>query len=75
MAAPAPEHPGVVRGSRAFVEESWSELRKVTWPDYQQLKNATLVVLVFVVLISLLIWLMDVTVRAIVEAIMGIFGA
>ena len=75
MAAPAEEHPGVIRGSRAFVEESWSELRKVTWPDYQQLKNATLVVLVFVVLISLLIWLMDVTVRAIVEAIMGIFGA
>lgn len=75
MAAPAEEQVGVVRGSRAFVEESWSELRKVTWPDYQQLKNATLVVLVFVVLISLLIWLMDVTVRAIVEAIMGIFGA
>ncbi|MDE2773857.1 MAG: preprotein translocase subunit SecE [Gemmatimonadota bacterium] len=75
MAAPAEEQVGVVSGSRAFVEESWSELRKVTWPDYQQLKNATLVVLVFVVLISLLIWLMDVTVRAIVEAIMGIFGA
>ncbi len=75
MAAPAQERHGVIHGSRAFVEESWSELRKVTWPDYQQLKNATLVVLVFVVLISLLIWLMDVAVRTIVEAIMGIFGA
>ena len=75
MAPPTQERPGVVQGSRAFLEESWSELRKVTWPDYQQLKNATAVVLVFVVLISLVIWLMDVAVRTIVEAIMGIFGA
>ena len=75
MAVPAEEGTGVVQGSRDFLEESWSELRKVTWPDYQQLKSATFVVLIFVMLISLLIWLMDVTVRAIVEAIMGIFGA
>ena len=61
--------------TRGFLEESWTELRKVTWPDYEQLKNATLVVLLFVVLISVVIWLMDVTVRTIVNAIMGIFGA
>ena len=69
------ERTGFVQGSRIFLEESWGELQKVTWPDYQQLKNATFVVLVFVILISLVIWLMDVTVRTIVNAIMGIFGA
>ena len=63
------------QGARTFVEESWIELRKVTWPDYPQLKNATLVVLVFVMGISLVIWLMDVTVRSLISAIMGIFGA
>ena len=64
-----------IRETRTFVEESWGELQKVTWPDYEQLKNATLVVLLFVVLISLVIWLMDVVVRSLVNAIMGIFGA
>jgi preprotein translocase subunit SecE len=61
--------------TKAFLEESWAELRKVTWPDYPQLKNATLVVLLFVVLISVVIWLMDVTVRTIINSIMGVFGA
>jgi preprotein translocase SecE subunit len=77
MAAPAKaeEGAGLVQGTRIFLEESWAELLKVTWPDYQQLKNATFVVLVFVILISLVIWLMDITVRTIVNAIMGIFGA
>ncbi len=65
----------VVQNTRSFLEESWGELRKVTWPDYEQLKNATLVVLVFVILISIVIWLMDVVVRTIINAIMGIFGA
>jgi preprotein translocase SecE subunit len=46
-----------------FIEESWDELQRVTWPDWPQLKNATLVVIVFCVLVALVIW------------IMGVFGA
>ncbi len=61
--------------TRDFIEESYDELRKVTWPDYEQLKNATLVVIVFCVLISAMIWLMDLTVRTIINMIMGISGA
>jgi preprotein translocase SecE subunit len=61
--------------AKGFLEESWAELQKVTWPDFEQLKNATLVVLVFVVLISTIIWLMDTAVRTLINAIMGIFGA
>lgn len=64
-----------IQKTRQFIEESWSELQKVTWPDYEQLKNATFVVIVFVILISAVIWLMDVSVRWILELIMGIFGA
>jgi preprotein translocase subunit SecE len=77
MAVPAKaeERANSLVETRRFLEESWTELRKVTWPDYEQLKNATLVVLLFVVLISVVIWLMDVTVRTIINAIMGIFGA
>ena len=66
---------GKVQEAKTFIEESVGELRKVTWPDYPQLKNATLVVLLFVTLISAIIWVMDVTVRTIITAIMGMFGA
>ncbi len=64
-----------IQETKTFIEESYSELQKVTWPDYEQLKNATIVVLVFLVLISGMIWLMDVGVRFVMDIIMGIFGA
>ena len=64
-----------LRETKDFIEESWAELKKVTWPDYEQLKNATVVVLVFLVLISATIWVMDLVVRTIIDLIMGIFGA
>ena len=35
------------------------ELKKVTWPDWPQLKNSTLVILVFCVIVAAIIALMD----------------
>ena len=32
---------------RRFIEESWSELKKVTWPTFEQTRNLT--VLVFII--------------------------
>ena len=61
--------------TRDFIEECWEELQKVTWPDYEQLKNATIVVIAFVFAISAVIWLMDMTSRRIIGFIMAIFGA
>jgi preprotein translocase SecE subunit len=49
-------------------------MEKVTWPDRDQLRNATWVVIVFTILISLVIWIMDILSRAvIVDLIMGVF--
>jgi len=64
-----------VKETRVFLEESWTELQKVTWPDRDQLQNATLVVIAFTIAISLVIWGMDSVVRFILNQIMGIFGA
>ena len=64
-----------IKNTRTFLEECWVELQKVTWPDREQLQNATIVVLAFTIAISLIIWLMDNVVRFIIEQIMGIFGA
>ena len=47
----------------------------VTWPDYEQLKNATFVIIVFSVLVGLIIWIMDFASRSVINLILGVFGA
>jgi preprotein translocase SecE subunit len=46
----------------------------VTWPDWPQLKNSTLVVMVFVVIVSLIIFTMDVIVRNVLGFIINLFS-
>lgn len=60
--------------TRVFVGEVVEELKKVTWPDFPQLKNATLVIIVFVIIVAIIIWLMDISVRAIINFVMGLFA-
>ena len=64
-----------IKATRTFLEECYSELLKVTWPDWDQLKNATAVVLAFTIAIAMVIWMMDVVIRFILAQIMGVFGA
>lgn len=67
--------PNIIESSAGFARESWTELQRVTWPDQGQLRNATWVVILFVIAISLVIFAMDGVVRFVVNFIMGIFGA
>ena len=46
---------GIVR----FAQESWSELRKVTWPTQDQVIRLTLLVILISALISVYIFLFD----------------
>ena len=64
-----------VKDTGTFLEECVTELQKVTWPDWDQLRSATIVVGVFTALVSLVIWIMDKTSDVVVSWIMGIFGA
>ena len=64
-----------VKDTRSFLEECVTELQKVTWPDWDQLRSATIVVGVFTALVSLVIWIMDKISDVAVSWIMGIFGA
>jgi len=64
-----------IEETKLFLEESVEELRKVTWPDQEQLRSATTVVLVFLAIVSAMIWSMDTVVRWVVDIIMGTFGA
>ena len=63
-------------GIKTFVDECTAEMQKVTWPDRDQLRNATWVVILFTILLTLVIWIMDMASGlVIVDFIMGIFGA
>ncbi len=55
----------LARQTATFAGEVNGEVRKVTWPDRQQLKNATGVIILFVVVVALLIGLMDVILQGI----------
>lgn len=61
--------------TRSFIEESWAELQRVTWPDYEQLKNATFVIIVFSIIVAVIIWIMDLSSRTVIDLILRIFGA
>ena len=63
-----------ITDTRLFLEESWAELQRVTWPDYEQLKNATLVIIVFSILVALIIFLMDWASRSVMDLILRVFG-
>lgn len=63
-----------VADMKLFLDETAEEMEKVTWPDWPQLKNSTIVILIFVVLVSAIIWFMDIAVTAVLDLIMGIFG-
>jgi preprotein translocase subunit SecE len=64
-----------VKETQTFLGECWIELQKVTWPDWDQLRSATLVVILFTVAISLIIWAMDSVASWAISLIMGLFGA
>ncbi len=61
MAAEAlttPQRNWVVR-TVAFLRDVRAEIRKVTWPTWDELKKATGVIIVFVIALGVLIGLMD----------------
>ncbi|NIM48019.1 MAG: preprotein translocase subunit SecE [Gemmatimonadales bacterium] len=59
---------------REFVSQVPGEMKKVTWPDWEQLRNATAVIIVFVLVVAGIIGLMDLVFRQIVELIIKQLG-
>jgi preprotein translocase subunit SecE len=58
-----------VRRIRRFVEESWSELKKVTWPTREQVRNLTLLVFLISGAVGLFIAVFDVAFDLIIQRI------
>lgn len=60
---------------REFLGTVPAELKKVTWPDFDQLRNATGVIIVFVLIVAGIIGLMDLVFRKAVDVIISTLGA
>ena len=65
---------GRVREFAQFIEEVQDEVKRVTWPDAEQVRNATTVILIFVIILAIIIGLMDTTFSAVVRGIVGVFS-
>jgi preprotein translocase subunit SecE len=65
----------IVARTRDFTTEVVDEIKKVTWPDWPQLRQSTFVILIFVVVVAAIIWLMDLSVRTVINIIMDLFAA
>jgi preprotein translocase subunit SecE len=55
----APAKKGVFGRLTDFLREVRSEIQKVTWPTMEELRKATVVIVIFVVLLGIVIGLMD----------------
>lgn len=55
----------------AFVKESRDELKKVTWPDRDEVTSFTMVVIVSVIVISIFLWLVDTILMSIVKRVIS----
>jgi preprotein translocase subunit SecE len=58
---PSPElrEPGRVAQLMQFLRDVRNELRKVTWPTREELRKATTVIIIFVMILGLAIGVMD----------------
>lgn len=60
--------------SRAFVGDVQEEMRKVTWPDWPQLKSSTGVIVVFVLIVAVVIFGIDIVLTWALNLIRSVFG-
>jgi preprotein translocase subunit SecE len=58
-----------VKRIRQFIKESWSELKKVSWPNRIQVRNLTVLVFVISFVVGLFITVIDAGFDVVVRAL------
>jgi len=61
----------VGRGIWKFAADARTEVRKVVWPTRQETIQTTLIVMFVVLLMGIFLWLVDMTLMAVVRALTG----
>ena len=58
-----------------FVRDAYHEIRyKTTWPDVAQVRQASIAIIIFVLIIGLVITLLDLTLRGVFQLILSVFS-
>lgn len=60
--------------ARDFFVEVSDEIKKVTWPDREQLRESTIIIVAFVAIVATLIFLMDRGVILVLNLITSLLG-
>ncbi|HEX8212685.1 MAG TPA: preprotein translocase subunit SecE [Longimicrobium sp.] len=60
--------------AREFLSDVKEQVQKITWPDQEQLKSSTGVILAFVAMVALIIFGMDIAVRTVLDLIRSLFA-
>jgi preprotein translocase subunit SecE len=56
---------------RRFIQEAWSELRKVTWPTPEQTRNLTVLVFVVSAVVGAYIAVFDILFNGVFRIVVG----
>ena len=68
--------PNALARTTEFFSDVRSEMRKVTWPDRVQLRQATIAIIIFVLVVGAIIGIMDLVLQlVVVQGIPSLFGA
>jgi preprotein translocase subunit SecE len=65
---------GFLANTRTFLEDVREQMQKVTWPDRPQLKSSTIVIMIFVTILALIIFGMDIGVSTVLNLIRSLAG-
>jgi preprotein translocase subunit SecE len=66
---------GFVSRVVGFYHDVVAEMKKVTWPDFPQVRQATIAIIIFVLVIGLVIWLLDLALQGVlVKLIPSLFS-
>lgn len=59
---------------RQFVQDSWGELKKTTWPSRTEVYGTTLVVVVTVLVCAFFLWVVDLILNKGMESLFKVTG-
>lgn len=54
----------------SFFTDSWSELKKVRWPNRKELTSYTLVVVVTILIMTVYFWLLDIGITQLLDLVL-----
>ena len=58
----------------AFLSDVKAELQKTTWPTRKEVRNTTMVVVVFVIICAAYLYVVDVSLQKAMEKLVQVFG-